>query len=269
MHLLTDEQRERLSKLPLKQRQKEILKEEYRNGEWYAKDIKEVTGDSIPKCDIWCFGAPCFVAGTLITTSEGLKPIEEISVGDKVLTHKNTFEIVTEKMINRKKGIYTLQVKGSPKTEVTGNHRFYVKCGDSTPIWKAIEDFQGDEYILKPSVDSPQWVRIEEISYEENREETVYNLEVENEHSYTANGLAAHNCQDFSIAGRRAGLDGDRSSLVREVFRILSEQEERDRPEWIVYENVKGMLSSNGGRDFTSILLQMEELRYDSEWLVS
>ena len=36
MHLITQEQREYLSKMPLKQRQKEILKEEYRNGEWYA-----------------------------------------------------------------------------------------------------------------------------------------------------------------------------------------------------------------------------------------
>lgn len=36
MHLITDEQRERLAKMPLKQRQKEILKDEYRNGEWYA-----------------------------------------------------------------------------------------------------------------------------------------------------------------------------------------------------------------------------------------
>jgi site-specific DNA-cytosine methylase len=41
MHLLTEKQREHLSTLPEKQRQKEILKEEYRNGEWYAADIRE------------------------------------------------------------------------------------------------------------------------------------------------------------------------------------------------------------------------------------
>ena len=71
-------------------------------------------------------------------------------------------------------------------------------------------------------------------------------------------------CQDFSIAGLRKGLGGDRSSLISEVFRLIEEKE--DKPEWLVYENVKGMLSSNGGWDFMSILLGMEELGYDVEW---
>ena len=75
-------------------------------------------------------------------------------------------------------------------------------------------------------------------------------------------------CQDFSIAGKRAGLDGDRSSLVREVFRVLGELEEKDRPEWLIYENVKGMLSSNRGGDFLSIILAMEKLGYDIGWQV-
>lgn len=55
MHLITQEQREFLSKMPLKQRQKEILKEEYRNGEWYANDIRRVYAGDIPKADCWCF----------------------------------------------------------------------------------------------------------------------------------------------------------------------------------------------------------------------
>ena len=59
---------------------------------------------------------------------------------------------------------------------------------------------------------------------------------------------------------------GDRSSLVREVFRILSEIKEEDRPEWLIYENVKGMLSSNGGLDFLAIILELDELGYDTEW---
>ena len=59
MHLLTDEQREYLKTLDLKKRQKEILKEEYRNGEWYANDIRRVYAGDIPKSDCWCFGFPC------------------------------------------------------------------------------------------------------------------------------------------------------------------------------------------------------------------
>lgn len=73
-------------------------------------------------------------------------------------------------------------------------------------------------------------------------------------------------CQDFSIAGKRAGLEGDRSSMVREVFRLLRELEEEYRPEWLLYENVKGMLSSNKGFDFFEILFEMDSLGYDIEW---
>ena len=70
-------------------------------------------------------------------------------------------------------------------------------------------------------------------------------------------------CQDFSIAGKREGMEGERSSLVLEVFRLVRETKEEDRPKYLIYENVKGMLSSNGGRDFLGILDQMVTLGYD------
>lgn len=73
-------------------------------------------------------------------------------------------------------------------------------------------------------------------------------------------------CQDFSIAGIRKGMDGDRSSLVREVFRLVRETTEEHRPEWLLYENVKGMLSSNKGLDYLEILFEMGSLGYDIEW---
>ena len=69
MHLLTEEQRKYINSIeaPLKKngavsfnkRQKEILKEEYRNGEWYADDIRRVDATSMPRADVWCFGFPC------------------------------------------------------------------------------------------------------------------------------------------------------------------------------------------------------------------
>ena len=133
MHLITDQQRKYLATLSLKDRQKEILKSEYKNGEWFADDIRTVHAGDIPKAECWCFGSPC---------------------------------------------------------------------------------------------------------------------------------------QDFSICGERRGLDGERSSLIYEVFRILGEMRREDRPEWLLYENVKGMFSINGGFDYLAILFEMDELGYDSEWQV-
>lgn len=57
-------------------------------------------------------------------------------------------------------------------------------------------------------------------------------------------------CQDFSIAGLRAGLAGERSSLVIVFAKIARKY----RPRWVVWENVPGVLSSGGGQDFSRIL---------------
>lgn len=59
MHTITEGQRKYLLTLPLKQRQKEILKDEYLNGEWYANDVCRVIADDIPRADCLCFGFPC------------------------------------------------------------------------------------------------------------------------------------------------------------------------------------------------------------------
>ena len=59
MHLITEEQRAYLATLDMKKRQKEILKEEYRNGEWYAEDVRTIRAGDIPRADCWCFGFPC------------------------------------------------------------------------------------------------------------------------------------------------------------------------------------------------------------------
>ena len=65
-------------------------------------------------------------------------------------------------------------------------------------------------------------------------------------------------CQSFSVAGLRKGLDDDRGNLALEYLRLA----DRLRPRWLVWENVPGVLSSNGGRDFGSILGGMVELGY-------
>ena len=59
MHTITEEQRARLGELDKKKRQKEILKNEYLNGKWYANDVRTVRAADIPIADCWTFGAPC------------------------------------------------------------------------------------------------------------------------------------------------------------------------------------------------------------------
>ena len=133
MHLLTDEQRKTLEDIPIKKRQKEILKEEYRNGEWYANDIRRVYAGDIPKADCWCFGFPC---------------------------------------------------------------------------------------------------------------------------------------QDISVAGKQAGFQGNRSSLFFRVMYLVGQLKEEDKPTFLFIENVKNLLSVNGGWDFARLLIEMEQEGYDAEWQV-
>lgn len=71
-------------------------------------------------------------------------------------------------------------------------------------------------------------------------------------------------CQDLSVAGKRAGLSGERSGLFMEQIRIIKEMRENDRrngrtdefirPRFMVWENVPGAFSSNKGEDFRIVL---------------
>ena len=133
MHLLTEEQRKALEDIPIKKRQKEILKEEYRNGEWYANDIRRVYAGDIPKADCWCFGFPC---------------------------------------------------------------------------------------------------------------------------------------QDISVAGKQVGFQGNRSSLFFRVMYLVGQLKEEDKPTFLFIENVKNLLSVNGGWDFARLLIEMDRAGYDAEWQV-
>lgn len=59
MHTVTEKQRAELMKMDFKERQNEIRKEEYLNGEWYADDIRTVEPRDLPGADCYCFGFPC------------------------------------------------------------------------------------------------------------------------------------------------------------------------------------------------------------------
>jgi len=65
-------------------------------------------------------------------------------------------------------------------------------------------------------------------------------------------------CQDLSVAGKRAGLAGERSGLFWEIHRLLSET----KAKWFILENVPGLLSSNGGKDLGIVIGALVELGY-------
>ena len=67
-------------------------------------------------------------------------------------------------------------------------------------------------------------------------------------------------CQDMSVAGKRAGLDGSRSGLFHEAIRVVREMREAtngEKPRYILWENVPGAFSSNGGEDFRAVLTEV------------
>lgn len=72
-------------------------------------------------------------------------------------------------------------------------------------------------------------------------------------------------CQDVSVGGRRAGLAGARSGLFWHAIRVIEEV----RPRWVVLENVPGLLTSHGGRDFAAVLAALADAGYPNvEWRV-
>jgi DNA (cytosine-5)-methyltransferase 1 len=71
-------------------------------------------------------------------------------------------------------------------------------------------------------------------------------------------------CQDLSVAGKRAGLAGERSGLFWEIARIVDETQ----TEYFVIENVPGLLSSNNGADFGVVIGTMADLGYSLGWRV-
>jgi len=131
------------------------------HGEVPAGDIRQVQADDIPDFDLLCGGFPCFAAGELVTTSMGMKPIEDIKKGDYVLTHKNRFRKVVMPMVKHKQGIFRLSVLGSPSTFVTEEHPYYVRRYTRVwnndkrtyervwgpPEWKAVKDLTKEDYV--------------------------------------------------------------------------------------------------------------------------
>lgn len=137
-----------------------------------VRNIQE--GIEIP--DILCGGFPCFVAGTLITTSEGLVPIEEVKVGDRVLTHALRWRRVTKTMRKTGAPIWAMRAFGAPPVHTTAEHPFYARkrqrCWNNNrrryeyvygaPEWVEASQLTREHFLAQPwearRSKSPSWV---------------------------------------------------------------------------------------------------------------
>lgn len=242
-------------------------------------DITKMDGKEIPPVDIFTSGSPCFPSGTLVLSKDGYVPIENIKVGDYVLTHKGRFK----KVLNVGGRIAkTIIVKGNGHhgLETTHNHPFYVVTlvdGKLTePQWIRADSIKGkywatplselntfDNFVPDFIEYGCAWGKVDSI-IETNEEKQVYNIEVEEDNSYVVENKIVHNCQSLSQANaNRTGFnDMSKSGLFLESVRLFKEMREKTNgkyPRFYVWENVLGAYTSNKGMDFKCVLESFTE----------
>lgn len=86
----------------------------------------------------------------------------------------------------------------------------------------------------------------------------VYNFEVEHDNSYIVSNIIVHNCQPFSIAGKREGFEDPRSNVFWKIIEIV----QHHTPSFILLENVKNLKTHQEGQTFTTILSSLVKLGY-------
>ena len=119
-------------------------------------DITKVDENNLSPFNMICGGSPCFVAGTKVFTKNGYKNIEDIKVGDMVLTHRNRFMPVLRNGGEVDKEIYKLKVQGFLETECTDYHPFYCrKTKNSEPEKIKLKDLKKGYYVGS-HINSPQ-----------------------------------------------------------------------------------------------------------------
>lgn len=90
-------------------------------------DVSKINGAEIPPVDIFTNSSPCFAAGMMVRTGDGMKPIEDIQVGDFVLTHTGEFHEVLNSGCTGTKETVRLKAMGICDIVATPNHPFYVR----------------------------------------------------------------------------------------------------------------------------------------------
>jgi DNA (cytosine-5)-methyltransferase 1 len=132
--------------------------------------------------------------------------------------------------------------------------------GFGSGLERASERFECVEYIEKDKYAVKSYNAINNTNYD-TTDATQLETEQISDHEILCAGFP---CQSFSNAGKRKGFEEARGTLFFEIARVARDK----RPEILLLENVKGLLSHNGGRTFGRILNTLAELGYDVEWRV-
>ena len=247
------------------------------------ENVCTVGVDQIPEADMVVGGFPCLTGDTLITTSRGLVRIDAIKPGDVVMTHKGRFRKVLRTFDQGEKETYkitTMSAKTNKGTfshtiYATGNHKFLVyKNYELMPCWMTVDEIRATECPINFCCHVPELGNytppVQNIV--SSGIQHVYDIEVAEDHSFMANGIYTHNCQDYSVAStlnRSGGIEGKKGVLWWEIYRILKDSEHK--PSYCIFENVDRLLKSPAkqrGRDFAIILASLANLGYDVEWRV-
>lgn len=220
---------------------------------------------------------PCFVAGTKVLTLDGFKNIEDIKVGDMVLTHRGRYREVYATMSKRAENVCTVIFDAEDEVfpiVCTKNHPFLVATGERTNKWVAAEKLKAydrvvsvNEYGMEHTYDFA--LRVDESPA------VVYNMSVMEDESYTVSErmIAVHNCSTFSMAGGREKYwgvekhfrEGQAKQVLDDLFFEYLNVVEFLHPKVCVAENVKGLIAGNAKGYVNLIFKRFKELGYDTQ----
>ena len=186
--------------------------------------------------------------------------------------------IKAESCISRINNNKNLQITTISLNLAYGLQRLYLKLGHIFSINKCIfsktciiEDIrQRDTYFMREVLQKKNisssfiknnyvWFAPFKITKRDTTEIPVYNFEVENDNSYIVKNIIVHNCQPFSIAGKKEGFeDKIKGNLFYAILKIIDIK----TPNTLILENVKNLLTINGGETFNIINSELQKRGY-------
>ena len=132
-------------------------------------DITRVDENSMSEFSMICGGSPCFIEGTLVLTENGYIPIEQVKVGNKVLTHTGKYEEVLDCMTNEAINLMAVYASPSEVIYCTPSHPFYIRRYNRK--W----DSQNGKYTRV--FDDPEWITAENLHENDYVGTVVNNIE--------------------------------------------------------------------------------------------